>query len=95
MTNVLTILKLVPNDSELDFNSYIKNTIVPKCKEHNIEYIKQDKEPLAFGMFALVIYIKNEDSEDGADELNAFQEELEGSDDLQAVELQQQTLIDY
>ena len=95
MANVLTILKLVPSDSELDQESFIKNTVIPKCKDFAIEYIKSDKEPLAFGMFALQIYVKNVDSEEGADNLNSFQEFLENSDELQSVELQQQTLIDY
>jgi translation elongation factor aEF-1 beta len=95
MANVLTVLKLVPNESELEQDNFINNSIIPKCKEYEVELIKHDKEPLAFGMFAILIYIKNIDSEEGADKLNAFQEELENSDDLQSVELQHQTLIDY
>jgi translation elongation factor EF-1beta len=95
MANVLTIYKLVPNDSEFAYERFIETIITKICSKHEIEYIKYDKEPLAYGMYAMLLYVKNHDSEEGADALNAFQEELEQLEDLQTVELQQQTLSDY
>lgn len=95
MANVLTILKLVPSEADLDQENFVNNSIFPKCKEYGVELLKFDKEPLAFGMFALLVYLKNIDSEEGADKLNTLQEEFESMDSLQSIELQQQTLIDY
>ena len=95
MANVLTVLQLIPNDAELVFDDFIDNTIRSLCEEHEIEYIKYEKTPVAYGLFALVLYVKNPDSEEGADQVNAFQEVLQGLEEIQTVELQNQTLIDY
>jgi len=95
MANVLTILKLVPSEADLVQEDFVNNFIKPKCEEYGVELVKFDKEPLAFGMFALLIYLKNVDSEEGADKLNTLQEEFENMDSLQSIELQHQTLIDY
>ena len=95
MANVLTVLQLVPNDTEIDFESFVENIIHALCEEHEIEYIKYEKAPLAFGLYAMVLYVKNPDSDEGADQLNAFQDALQGLDEIQTIELQNQTLIDY
>ena len=95
MANVLTVLKLVPDGSDFEQDKFISDVLNPLLKKYNIEYIKKESEPIAFGLEALIIYVKNEDSEEGADNLNNFQEELENLENIQAVELQHQTLIDY
>lgn len=95
MANVLTVLQLIPNDSEMNFDDFIENSIQTLCKEHEIEYLKYEKTPVAYGLYAMLLYIKNSDSDEGADQLNAFQEAIEGLNEVQTIELQNQTLIDY
>lgn len=95
MANVLTILKIVPSDTELNHEDFVNNVFKGLCEENNIEFLKFDKEPVAYGLVAILAFIKNPDSEDGADDLNALQETLEGMDDLSTIEIQTQTLTDH
>ena len=95
MANVLTVLKIVPSDTEFNKEEFINNVFKGLCEEHNIEYLKYDEEPVAYGLVAILAFLKNADSEDGADDLNALQETLEGMEDLSSIELQGQTLTDH
>lgn len=95
MANVLTILKIVPNDTEFDKEGFINDVFKGLCEDNNIEYLKYDEEPVAYGLVAILAYLKNPDSEDGADDLNALQETLEGMDDISNIEIQTQTLTDH
>ena len=95
MANVLTILKIVPNDTEFNKEDFINNVFKGLCEENNIEYLKYDEEPVAYGLVAMLTYLKNPDTEEGADDLNSLQETLEGMEDLSSIELQNQTLTDH
>ena len=95
MANVLTVLKIVPSDTELNRDDFVNNVLKGLCEEHNIEFVKYDEEPVAYGIVAILAFLKNADSEDGADDLNALQETLEGMDDLSLIEIQVQNLTDH
>ena len=95
MANVLTIIKIVPSDTELNHEDFVNNVFKGLCKENDIEFLKYEKEPVAYGLEAILAYLKNPDSEDGADNLNNLQETLEGMDDLSTIEIQTQTLTDH
>jgi translation elongation factor aEF-1 beta len=95
MANVLTVLKIVPSDTELDREDFVNNTLKGLCEENNIEFGKYDEEPVAYGIIAILAYLKNSDSEEGADDLNNLQEALEGMEELSTVEVQLQQLTDH
>lgn len=95
MANVLTVLKIVPSDTEFNREEFVNNVFKGLCEENNIEYLKYEEEPVAYGIVAILAYIKNPDSEDGADDLNVLQETLEGNEDLSNVEVQVQQLTDH
>lgn len=95
MANVLTVLKIVPSNTELNRDDFVNNVLKGLCKDNNIEFVKYDEEPVAYGLVAILAFLKNPDSEDGAEELNALQETLEGLEDLSSIEIQGQTLTDH
>ena len=95
MANVLTILKIVPSGTELDREDFVNNVLKGLCEENNVEFVKFEEEPVAYGLVAILAYLKNADTEDGADDLNSLQETLEGNDDLSSVEVQVQQLTDH
>jgi len=96
MANVLTTIKIVPSDPEMDREKFVKEVLIDDlCPKTNIQFIKYDEEPVAYGIIAILAYIKNPDSEDGADDLNTFQELLEERDDISDIELHMQTLMDH
>ena len=95
MANVLTVLKIVPSGTELDREDFVNNVLKGLCEENNVEFVKYEEEPVAYGLVAILAYLKNADTEDGADDLNSLQETLEGNDDLSSVEVQVQQLTDH
>ena len=95
MANVLTVLKIVPSDTELNREDFVNNVLKGLCEDNNIEFVKYDEEPVAYGLVAILAFLKNPDSDDGAEDLNALQETLEGLDDLSSIEIQAQTLTDH
>ena len=95
MANVLTVLKIVPSDTEFSKEDFVNNVLKGLCEENNIEFLKYDEEPVAYGLVAILAFLKNPDSEDGADDLNVLQETLEGMEDLSSIEIQVQNLTDH
>ncbi|MHA2363135.1 MAG: hypothetical protein ACXAC7_04205 [Candidatus Hodarchaeales archaeon] len=96
MANVLTILKLTPSDPELNREEFVINVIEKQlCKECNVEYLKYDEEPLAFGIYLIKPYFKTPDSEEGTDNINKLEELLSEREELQNVEMDLQTLMDH
>ena len=95
MANVLTVLKITPSDTELNREDFVNNVLKGLCEENNVEFVKYEEEPVAYGLVAIMAYLKNPDTEDGADDLNILQETLEGMDDLSTVEVQVQQLTDH
>lgn len=97
MSNVLTILKIVPATPDLDREKFVNDVLINDyCKQTNIEFLKYEEEPVAYGIVAILAYLKNQDSGDGADDLNRFQEMLEArEDEVSLVEMTMQTIMDH
>ena len=87
----------VPSNPELDRDSFVNEVLIGDyCKQTNIEFLKYEEEPVAYGIVAILAYIKNEDSGDGSEDLNRLQELLEArEDDISLVEVQMQTIMDH
>ena len=96
MANVLTILKITPSNPALDREDFVKNILANKlAKECDIEFLKYDEEPIAFGIFAIKAYLKNEDSEKGTQDIEHLTELLEQHESISTVEMDMQTLVDH
>ena len=97
MSNVLTVLKIVPASPDLDREKFVDEVLKNDlCKQTNIELLKYEEEPVAYGIVAILAYLKNEDSSNGADDLNKLQEMLEArEDDISLVEITMQTIMDH
>ncbi len=93
MSNVLTVLKIVPNDTAMrkeQVEQLVKDEIL---RELPLEILRLEEQPLAFGLYATIIYVKGEDSEEGSAAVDALQEKLEALEQIEDVEVMQQTLI--
>lgn len=78
MANVPTVLQLVPTDVDMSFDNFIENTIQTLCEELKIESLKYEKTPMAYRLYDNGALCKNLDFDEDADQLDAFQEALEG-----------------
>ncbi len=93
MANVLTVLKVVPNETSLR-KEQIENLVKEKIiSELPLEILRVEEQPLAFGLYATILYVKGADSEEGSAAIDALQEKLEGFEQIEDVEVLQQTLM--
>ena len=96
MANVLTILRILPSNPELNREEYVNTVLKDELsKKCNVDFLKYDEEPVAFGIYAIKAYFKNEDSEKGTEDLNRLQELIEEHEDISTVEMDMQTLMDH
>jgi len=96
MANVLTILRITPSDPSLNREDYVNDVLKNKLsKECNVEFLKYDEEPVAFGIYAIKAYFKNEDSETGTQDIEKLQELIEQNNSISSVEMDMQTLMDH
>jgi translation elongation factor aEF-1 beta len=95
MSNVLTILKVIPTSPDADRDellSVIQNELL---KDLALEILKKEEEPLFFGLVALKLFVKTEDSDEGNEVLESFQKKLMDLDEIDNCEVELQTIIDY
>ena len=95
MSNVLTILKAIPASPDTDREellSVIQNDLM---KDLAIEILKKEEEPLFFGLVALKLFVKTEDSDEGNEVLESFQTKLMDLNEIDNCEIELQTIIDY
>ena len=95
MSNVLSIIKVIPNSPEAD-----REDIVSKAKNDftegmEIELLKYEEEPLFFGIVALKLFVKTVDSEEGNEVLEKYQQRLTDLEVIDNCEIELQTIIDY
>lgn len=93
MSNVLTVLKVVPNEPSMrkeQVEQLVKDKILGNLP---LELLRMEEQPLAFGLYATIIYVKGADSEEGSAAVDALQEKLEEMEEIEDVEVLQQTLI--
>jgi translation elongation factor aEF-1 beta len=95
MSNVLTILQVIPTSPDADRDellSVIQNELL---KDLALEILKKEEEPLFFGLVALKLFVKTEDSDEGNEVLESFQKKLMDLDEIDNCEVELQTIIDY
>ncbi len=95
MSNVLSILKVIPTSPEVDREAIVKRAQEDLISGLEIEILKREEEPLFFGLIAIKLYVKTSDSDEGTATLQLFEDRLLELDDVDNCEIERQTIIDY
>ncbi len=95
MSNVLTILKVIPSSPDTNREELLSVIQTELLKGMELEILKKEEEPLFFGLVALKLFVKTEDSDQGNDVLESFQKKLLELEDIDNCEVELQTIIDY
>lgn len=95
MSNVLSIIKVIPTSPEADREDIINKTKTDLIKGIELEILKYEEEPLFFGLVALKLFVKTVDSEEGNEVLEKFQQRLIDLEEIDNCEVELQTIIDY
>ena len=95
MSNVLTILKVIPTSPEANREEILSKAQNELMKELEIELLKYEEEPLFFGLVALKLFVKTVDSEEGNEVLQTYEQRLLDLEEIDNCEVELQTIIDY
>ena len=95
MSNVLSILKLIPTSPEVDREAIVRRAQEDLSKGLELEILKREEEPLFFGLVAIKLFVKTSDSDDGITTLQMFEDRLIELEDVNSCEIELQTIIDY
>jgi translation elongation factor aEF-1 beta len=95
MSNMLSILKVIPTSPEIDRDSIVARAQSDLSQGLNLEILKKEEEPLFFGLYAIKLFIKTPDSEEGSDSLRQFEDRLIALDEVDNCEVELQTIMDH
>ncbi|MFX0084824.1 MAG: hypothetical protein ACFFAU_04050 [Candidatus Hodarchaeota archaeon] len=95
MSNVLSILKVIPSSPEVDRESIVSRAKTVLSEGLALEILKKEEEPLFFGLFAIKLFVKTADSDEGTETLQNFENRLLELEDVDNCEIELQTIIDY
>ncbi|MHA2244918.1 MAG: hypothetical protein ACXADY_08100 [Candidatus Hodarchaeales archaeon] len=95
MSNVLSILKILPTSPEVNRDEVVSHAENELRKDLNLEILKKEEEPLFFGLYAIKLYVKTADSEEGTETLQEFEDRLVALEEVDNCEIELQTIIDY
>ena len=95
MSNVLTILKVIPTSPEADREDLLSKARNELIDGLQLEILKHEEEPLFFGLVALKLFVKTEDSPEGNEVLQQFEKRLLDLEEIDNCEIELQTIIDY
>lgn len=95
MSNVLSIMKVVPTSPEVNREEIVSHAQNELSKGLNLEILKREEEPLFFGLYAIKLFIKTADSDEGTETLQTFEDRLIALEEVDNCEIELQTIIDY
>ncbi len=95
MSNVLSIIKVIPTSPEANLEEILTKIKTDLTKGIELEVLKSEEEPLFFGLVALKLFVKTVDSDEGNEVLEKFQQRLVDLEELDNCEVELQTIIDY
>ncbi|MHA1972346.1 MAG: hypothetical protein ACTSW1_05100 [Candidatus Hodarchaeales archaeon] len=95
MSNVLSILKVIPTSPEADIEAFYKKAQDELSKGLKLEILKKEEAPLYFGLVAIKLFVKTPDSDEGTETLQAFENRLLALEEIDNCEIELQTIIDY
>ena len=95
MSNVLSILKIFPSSPEVNRDEIVSSAQNELREGLNLEILKKEEEPLFFGLYAIKLFVKTADSEEGTETLQNFENRLLELESVDNCEIELQTIIDY
>ncbi|MCK4849263.1 MAG: elongation factor 1-beta [Candidatus Heimdallarchaeota archaeon] len=95
MSNVLTILKVIPTSPEANLEEILSKIKTDLTKGIELEILKHEEEPLFFGLVALKLFVKTVDSDEGNEVLEKFQKRLVDLEEIDNCEVEIQRIMDY
>ncbi len=95
MSNVLSILKIFPTSPEVNRDEVVSHAENELRKGLNLEILKKEEEPLFFGLYAIKLFVKTADSDEGTETLQEFEDRLIALEEVDNCEIELQTIIDY
>ena len=95
MSNVLSILKVIPTSPEANREELLAKAKGKLSEGLEIEILKYEEEPLFFGLVAMKLFVKTVDSEEGNEVLQTFEQRLIDVEEIDNCEVELQTIIDY
>ncbi len=95
MSNVLSILKVIPTSPEVNRDGIVSRAQGELLKGLDLEILKKEEEPLFFGLYAIKLFVKTADSEEGTETLQNFEDRLLALEEVDNCEIELQTIIDY
>ena len=95
MSNVLSVLKVIPTSPEVDRDEIVALAQHDLREGLNLEILKKEEEALFFGLYAIKLFVKTSDSDEGTETLQTFEDRLLSLDGVDNCEIELQTIIDY
>ena len=95
MSNVLSILKIIPTSPEVNREEIVTHAQTALREGLDLEVLKKEEEPLFFGLYAIKLFVKTPDSDEGTEILQTFENRLLSLDEVDNCEIELQTIIDY
>lgn len=95
MSNVLSILKIIPTSPEVNRNEVVSRVQTNLISDLDLEILKKEEEPLFFGLYAIKLFVKTADSDEGTETLQKFEDRLIALEEVDNCEIELQTIIDY
>jgi len=95
MANVLSILKVIPTSPEVDREEIVSLAKTDLIKGLDLEILKKEEVPLFFGLYAIKLFVKTADSDEGTETLQNFENRLLELEEVDNCEVELQTIIDY
>ncbi len=95
MSNVLSILRVIPTSPEVDREEIVSRAQTELREGLDLEVLKKEEEPLFFGLYAIKLFIKTADSDEGTETLQKYEDRLMALEEVDNCEIELQTIIDY
>ena len=95
MSNVLSILRIIPTSPEDDREEIVSLAQTELREGLDLEVLKREDEPLFFGLYAIKLYVKTADSDEGTETLQKYEDRLLALEEVDNCEIELQTIIDY
>ncbi len=95
MSNVLSILKVIPTSPDVNRDEIVARAQGELLKGLDLEILKKEEEPLFFGLYAIKLFVKTADSDEGTETLQNFEDRLLALEEVDNCEVELQTIIDY
>ncbi|UCG04476.1 MAG: hypothetical protein JSW11_10925 [Candidatus Heimdallarchaeota archaeon] len=95
MSNVLSILRIIPTSPEVSREEIVSRAQTELREGLDLDVLKREEEPLFFGLYAIKLFVKTADSDEGTETLQKYEDRLLALEEVDNCEIELQTIIDY